>query len=87
MMVPKSPSRLANRHPMRTPPVAEPDPLNRSKKPYGFVCPKCLRPLVITTTRRAAPGIVKRYRVCQTPRCKYVMVTEERKRHPVPTPA
>ena len=47
----------------------------------GFVCPKCGQPFFTSKTIRSAPGVVTRYRVCETSRCRRrTLVTEERPR-------
>jgi hypothetical protein len=47
----------------------------------GFTCPKCGQPFHTSKTVRSAPGVITRYRVCETPACRRrAVVTEERPR-------
>ena len=48
----------------------------------GIVCPKCGAPTMVTNTRRFL-GIVRRYRQCVRPMCRFRLIpTEEKTRNP-----
>lgn len=48
----------------------------RDKEPIGFICPSCMVPLGVETTRRKPDNKVCRIRVC--PCCGFTMQTTEK---------
>lgn len=66
-----------------TPLPSSPNTSKPAARPRGFSCAKCNKALATTKTINSAPGVVTRYRACETAGCPgrhLTTVTEERQR-------